>query len=101
VLGARPIRIENGNNRFFVSPTCDIAEIFFALALFFPVVAAFYINAFASARPVTLAIFFFALAFYFTSLRIFTDGRPMAAPTGAGFLLTLSFRQWLYTDYLN
>ena len=35
------------------------------------------------ARPVIMAIFFTALAFCFTSLRIFTGGRPMAAPTGA------------------
>ena len=38
---------------------------------------------FASARPVTLEIIAFALALCFTSLQIFTDGRPMAAPTGA------------------
>ena len=37
----------------------------------------------ASARPVTLETVAFALAFCFTSLRIFTGGRPMAAPTGA------------------
>ena len=25
----------------------------------------------------------------------------MAAPTGGGFKIHLSFRQWLFTDYLN
>ena len=30
-----------------------------------------------------MALVYFALAFCFTSLRIFTGGRPMAAPTGA------------------
>ena len=38
---------------------------------------------FASARPVIMANFFSALAFCFTSLRVFTDGRAMLAPTGA------------------
>ena len=41
--------------------------------------------AFASARPVIMATVYFALAFCFTSLRISTDGRPMAAPTGGDF----------------
>jgi len=56
---------------------------------------------FATARPVILEIIAFALAYCFTSLRILTGGRPMAAPTGAGFWSVLSFRQWLFTDYLN
>ena len=71
------------------------SEVFsISLALFFPVVAAFYIHAFAPARPVAVAIISFALAFFFTSLRISTGGRAMLAPTGGGFLTTLSFRQW-------
>ena len=37
----------------------------------------------AVARPVIMVKIFFALAFCFTSLRVFTGGRPMAAPTGA------------------
>ena len=37
---------------------------------------------FAISRPVTLEIIAFALARCFASLRIFTGGRPMAAPTG-------------------
>ena len=41
--------------------------------------------AFASARPVIMEIVYFALACCFTSLRIFTGGRPMAAPTGGDF----------------
>ena len=35
----------------------------------------------ASARPVTMAIVYFALALFFTSLQIPAGGRPMAAPT--------------------
>ena len=38
------------------------------------------------ARPVIMAIFFSALSLCFTSLRIFTGGRPMAAPTAVYFL---------------
>ena len=41
--------------------------------------------AFAPARPVTLEIVAFALAFCFTSLQILTGGRPMAAPTAVLF----------------
>ena len=41
---------------------------------------------FASARPVIMAVVVFALALCFTSLRIFTGGRPMAAPTAVYFL---------------
>ena len=66
VLGARPIRIENGNRRFRVSPTGDIAEIFTALAC------------------------------CFTSLQIPTDGRPMAAPTGAVILVCTIILQRRY-----
>ena len=74
VAGARPV----------------ILEIFvFALALF-SVVAVFYLNAFASARPVIMEIISFAFALFFTSLRISTGGRPMAAPTGEGFKMEMS-----------
>ena len=47
---------------------------------------------FAPARPETMAIIYFALAFCFTLLRISTDGRPMAAPTATLFKNTSSFR---------
>ena len=39
--------------------------------------------AIAVSRPVTMEIVYFAPALCFTSLQIFTGGRPMAAPTGA------------------
>ena len=63
-----------------------MAIVYFALALFFPFVASFQIVAIAGARPVTMEVFYFALACCFTSLRIFTGGRPMAAPTACIFL---------------
>ena len=45
---------------------------------------------FASARPVTMALVYFALACCFTLLQIFTGGRPMAAPTAARYYNTSS-----------
>ena len=54
---------------------------------------------FASARPVTLEIIAFAPAYCFTSLRTFTGGRPMAAPTAALFKNTSSF--CLFNTYIR
>ena len=54
---------------------------------FFPFAAALQIIAIASARPVTMAIVCFAPALCSAPLRIFTGGRAMLAPTGAGFLM--------------
>ena len=53
VLGARPIRVEDGKHRYCGIPTGDNGIILFCTRVLFP------------------------------SLQISTDGRPMAAPTGA------------------
>ena len=81
LLAGGAIRISASNSRFTGARPVAMAIISFALAFFFPVVAAFYINAFAPARPVAVAIISFALAFFFTSLQIPTGGRAMLAPT--------------------
>ena len=75
--GARPVRFHSSlmHSRSF-SCRC-----------FFPAVATIQIIVFASARPVTMAIVCFAPALCSAPLRIFTGGRAMLAPTGAGFLM--------------
>ena len=52
-------------------------------------------------RPVILEKNAFAFAFCFTLPQIYTGGRPMAAPTGGGFKIHLSFRKWKCADYLR